>query len=68
MNAEHNIFDMGIEQAVLSTLLYGDAMDEHIQNLTEAHFFPARHKMLFRYIKEIFKSGETYDVIMVNER
>lgn len=68
MNAEHNIFDMGIEQAVLSTLLYGDAMDEHIQNLTEDHFFPARHKMLFRYIKEIFASGETYDVIMVNAR
>ena len=48
MNAEHNIFDMGIEQAVLSTLLYGESMDEHIQNLTEAHFFPNKTQNAFQ--------------------
>lgn len=68
MSESEFIFDMEIEQTVLSLFLFGQGHDEYIQKLTEDHFYPARHKVLFRYIKELCNLGETYDVHMVGSR
>lgn len=68
MKELESIFDMEIEQAVLATFLFGQGHDDYIQKLTDEHFYPARHKVLFRYIKELCNSGESYDVYMVGSR
>lgn len=68
MSESEFIFDMEIEQTVLSLFLFGQGHDEYIQSLTEEHFYPSRHKVLFRYIKDLCNAGETYDVYMVGSK